>query len=172
MQCVRCQHENASDAKFCNQCAAPFAPVCSACGHENPANAKFCNQCGAALRSTASAVSSVQPMPPEAESESRFHVLFRAVMGQLWSEKRLTYRELKHGFGLDDRVLTEIREELLFKHVARDEAGKGLVWTGEVQPIVPHAPAISSQPIATDSTLVLSPEAPVLPPLAPEPERV
>ena len=28
MQCLQCEHENASDAKFCNQCAAPFAPVC------------------------------------------------------------------------------------------------------------------------------------------------
>ncbi len=51
MQCPQCQHENASDAKFCNQCAAPFAPVCSACGHENTADAKFCNQCGTSLTS-------------------------------------------------------------------------------------------------------------------------
>ncbi len=49
MQCLQCRYENASNAKFCNQCAAPFAPVCSACGHGNTADAKFCNQCGTSL---------------------------------------------------------------------------------------------------------------------------
>jgi hypothetical protein len=57
-------------------------------------------------------------------------------MGLLQRERRVTYRELKHVFILNDPLVAEIREELTFKQLARDEAGKGLVWTGEAQPAV------------------------------------
>jgi class 3 adenylate cyclase len=165
MQCVQCQHDNASDAKFCNQCAAPFAPVCSACGHENPANAKFCHQCGAALRSTASAASSVQPMLPEAEAERRFHVLLRAVMELLQRERRVTYRALKHVFVLNDPLVAEIRDELTFKQFARDEAGKGLVWMGEAPPVVPREAVTPRAPATADTpAVVASPVISILPP--------
>jgi class 3 adenylate cyclase/predicted ATPase len=46
----------------------------------------------------------------------------------LQREGRLTYRTLKQIFGLDDAFLEALREELVFKQVARDEQGKGLVW--------------------------------------------
>ena len=49
MQCPSCQHENRSDAKFCNECAAPLASGCATCGSENPPGAKFCSQCASPL---------------------------------------------------------------------------------------------------------------------------
>ena len=49
MQCLQCQHENAADARFCNQCATPFAPWCATCGGEHASGAKFCHQCGTPL---------------------------------------------------------------------------------------------------------------------------
>jgi len=45
MQCPRCQHENRSGAKFCEECATPLARTCSNCGTPLSATAKFCPEC-------------------------------------------------------------------------------------------------------------------------------
>jgi hypothetical protein len=139
MQCLQCQHENPSAAKFCNQCGSPYAPMCSACGYENPAHAKFCNQCGTSLIADPSALNPVQSAQPGIESEVRFHTLLPVVMMWLQREGRLTYRTIKWTFVLDDAWLAEIREELTLRRLATDEAGKVLVWTGEA-PAPPTAP--------------------------------
>jgi len=46
MKCLKCQHENILEAKFCEECAAPLARACANCGSEVSAAAKFCPQCG------------------------------------------------------------------------------------------------------------------------------
>ncbi len=45
MKCVRCQHENRPDAKFCEECAAPLARACANCGAPLSPAAKFCSAC-------------------------------------------------------------------------------------------------------------------------------
>jgi len=45
MKCARCQHENSTGAKFCEECAAPLARVCANCGAQLSATAKFCSEC-------------------------------------------------------------------------------------------------------------------------------
>ncbi|HTS54930.1 MAG TPA: adenylate/guanylate cyclase domain-containing protein [Burkholderiales bacterium] len=45
MKCSRCQHDNRAGARFCEQCAAPLARLCSNCGTALPDAAKFCPQC-------------------------------------------------------------------------------------------------------------------------------
>lgn len=45
MKCSRCQHENRSGAKFCEECAAPLARTCTSCGVELSPTAKFCPEC-------------------------------------------------------------------------------------------------------------------------------
>ncbi|HXH22403.1 MAG TPA: adenylate/guanylate cyclase domain-containing protein [Dehalococcoidia bacterium] len=45
MRCARCQHENRSGAKFCEECAAPLARVCTSCGALLSPTAKFCSEC-------------------------------------------------------------------------------------------------------------------------------
>ncbi len=45
MKCPRCQHENGSGAKFCEECAAPLARACANCGRPLSATAKFCPEC-------------------------------------------------------------------------------------------------------------------------------
>src|SRR5215471_897756 len=45
MKCPRCQHENRSGAKFCEECATALAPSCSKCGSHLSATAKFCPEC-------------------------------------------------------------------------------------------------------------------------------
>jgi class 3 adenylate cyclase/predicted ATPase len=46
---------------------------------------------------------------------------------------RVTYRTLKRLFNLDDEALEDLKDELLFSHPVIDEAGRGLVWTGETE---------------------------------------
>ena len=83
-----------------------------------------------------------------AEAERRFHTLLPAVMVLLHNQRRVTYRTLTYVFSLDATLLEEAREELTFRRVARDEDGKGLVWTGEApSPAFPlDTPASSPAP--------------------------
>jgi Double zinc ribbon/Adenylate and Guanylate cyclase catalytic domain len=45
VKCSRCEHENPSGAKFCEECAAPLARTCLNCGTQLSATAKFCPEC-------------------------------------------------------------------------------------------------------------------------------
>jgi len=49
VHCSKCGTENAADARFCNQCAAPLNRACPKCTHLNAPDAKFCSQCAIAL---------------------------------------------------------------------------------------------------------------------------
>jgi len=60
MRCAKCEAENPDNARFCVECAAPFAQRCPSCHAENPASAKFCSQCATALDAGAPA----RPGPP------------------------------------------------------------------------------------------------------------
>jgi class 3 adenylate cyclase len=197
MQCPQCQHENREGLKFCNQCGTPLSHRCAQCGFISDPGSRFCGECGASLRQQPPGPSPAQPVEPQLEAESRFHAMLSAVMWWLQRDRRVMYRELKHIFGLDDALLEGIREALTFKQLARDEDGKGLVWTGEppstVQPAVPivgqsitavptlppetealtpsTGPIIPAEAIATDVTQDDSPTAPEPTCSAPEAER-
>jgi class 3 adenylate cyclase/predicted ATPase len=45
MKCSRCQYENETGAKFCEECAAPLAGACAGCGRQLSPTAKFCPEC-------------------------------------------------------------------------------------------------------------------------------
>ncbi len=45
MKCLKCQHENSDDAKFCSECANKLELICPECGKANPPGSKFCNEC-------------------------------------------------------------------------------------------------------------------------------
>ena len=64
MKCPRCQHENQSGAKFCQECSAPLVHICSKCGEQLPKAAKFCPQCAHPVPSQPSI--SFRFGPPEA----------------------------------------------------------------------------------------------------------
>src|SRR6516164_2675136 len=51
MRCSKCGAENPDRAKFCVECASPFARRCSSCKAENPPTAKFCLECAKPLES-------------------------------------------------------------------------------------------------------------------------
>jgi predicted ATPase/class 3 adenylate cyclase len=165
MQCAQCQHENAAEARFCNQCATPLIPLCLSCGVENALDAKFCNQCATPLTGQPSATSPIQHRLLQLKAEIRFHALLPEVTAFLQRNKRVTYHRLRHIFGMDDVLLEELRKEFAFQQMARDEQGEGLVWTGEIQPAVQPAVAITSPPATADTTAVVSsPAAPIPPP--------
>jgi class 3 adenylate cyclase len=46
MYCLRCQRENRSQAKFCEECGASLAQSCGHCGAALSTSAKFCSECG------------------------------------------------------------------------------------------------------------------------------
>lgn len=45
MRCSRCQHENETGARFCEECGAPLPRVCAQCGRHLSPTAKFCPEC-------------------------------------------------------------------------------------------------------------------------------
>src|SRR5215813_5106451 len=101
-------------------------------------------------------------------------VLVRALLQR---EGRLSYRSLTRICGLDEAGLADLREDLIFQRLARDEDGKGLVWIGSTPPpgmaaaafdTVTH-PASVAPPLAADS--ILTEPTPDGPTLAPEPSR-
>jgi class 3 adenylate cyclase/tetratricopeptide (TPR) repeat protein len=49
MRCSKCGVENPDRAKFCVECASPFARRCPSCNAENPQTAKFCLECAKPL---------------------------------------------------------------------------------------------------------------------------
>ena len=75
-----------------------------------------------------------------------FVAIVDQVITLLRQRGRMTYRTLQRQFQLDDDALHDLTEELLYAHPeVRDDAGRGLVWTGDaVPPSAPLPP--SSQP--------------------------
>jgi hypothetical protein len=98
----------------------------------------------------------------QAEAERQLHTVLLAVMALLQREQRVTYRTLRHVFGVDEACLHEVRDELRFRRLAREEDGQGLVWTGADAPPVVSAPGPAP---ATVMALSATPSHPPLPPL-------
>src|SRR5712671_1974822 len=70
MLCSNCGANNPEAARFCIECASPFARRCPSCGTENPPHAKFCAQCATHLSDRASpALSSTSSVPPRPSVE-------------------------------------------------------------------------------------------------------
>ncbi len=65
MKCSRCQHENASEARYCNACGVRLDLTCASCGHGNAPSSLFCSQCGHALNGSGSAASAQRFASPE-----------------------------------------------------------------------------------------------------------
>ena len=72
----------------------------------------------------------------------------------LQREKRVSYRALKRRFDLDDDLLEEVKDELIYaKKLAVDEDNRVLVWTGEQA----HLTATSS-PCPPQNLLLTQPQ--------------
>lgn len=98
------------------------------------------------------------------------------VIARLQQEGRISYRALKRGLDCDDELLEDLCAELVFKRLAMDEDGTGLVWTGEDQPVAeppspPPAPDAHAAHPRSEGSLPSPPVAPAgdTPPLTEEP---
>jgi Adenylate and Guanylate cyclase catalytic domain len=69
-----------------------------------------------------------------------FEELLDQAIDLLQRRRRLTYRALKRQFGLDDAVLEDQKEELIYgQRLAVDEEERVLVWTGENAALPPDS---------------------------------
>jgi hypothetical protein len=67
---------------------------------------------------------------------------YNAILAQaiplLQQQRRLSYRVLKLRLQLDDDTLEALKEDLIYaKHLATDEDGRVLVWTGGAAAVTP-----------------------------------
>jgi class 3 adenylate cyclase/tetratricopeptide (TPR) repeat protein len=76
-----------------------------------------------------------------------FYAILDQVIALLRQRQRVTYRALKVQFQLDDDALEALKEELIeAQHLAADEAGRILVWIGDVGTTAPgSSPSAATQ---------------------------
>src|SRR5262245_37283301 len=102
-----------------------------------------------------------------------FDEILEQVIVLLKRQGRVSYPALKVRFSLDDEYLEALKEELLYVHPVRDDQGRGLVWTGNVEGTT-ETPAPPPQAIpapSTQDTPSVKPASPVVTSRTPEAER-
>src|SRR6266581_6043768 len=102
-----------------------------------------------------------------------FDEILDQVITLLKRQGRVSYPALKIRFSLDDEYLEALKAELLYVHPVRDDEGRGLVWTGNVEgTIATPAPPLQAIPApSTQDTPSVQPASPVVPSRTPEAER-
>ena len=97
-----------------------------------------------------------------------FYAVLDQVVALLRQRGRVTYRALQVHWQLDGEAVEALKEELIYgQHVAVDEDGKVLVWTGGAT----LSPASSSPALQPPTVPVVHVEAPPARPQPPEAER-
>ena len=72
-----------------------------------------------------------------------FEEMLDQALAMLQRRGRVSYRALQRQFALDEDALNDLKDELLYAHPEiHDDAGRGLVWSGDASP----APPASSPP--------------------------
>jgi hypothetical protein len=71
MRCSRRAAENPDRAKFCVECASPFARLCPSCNAENPPSARFCLECAQPLEAKANPPTTDTASPRQARDGER-----------------------------------------------------------------------------------------------------
>src|SRR5262249_7157782 len=82
-----------------------------------------------------------------------FVAVLDQVIALLRQRGRLTYRTLQRQFHLDEAALDDLKDELIYgQHLAVDEEGRVLVWSGATETTVPAAAA----PVWTPASVPLA----------------
>jgi class 3 adenylate cyclase len=103
-----------------------------------------------------------------------YDAILEQVIALLQREQRLSYRVLKRRLQLDDEMLEDLKEDLIYaKKLAMEEEGRGLVWTGRTgTPLAPTVtPSQASQPPAHEADQAAHVTPPSAEPRAPDAER-
>ena len=99
-----------------------------------------------------------------------YHTVLAQVLALLQQEQRVAYRVLKRQFQLDDELLEDLKDDLIYaKKLAVDEDGRVLVWTGGTSSAPPTASPVPL-PATPDVSPARGEAAPVAPP-TPDAER-
>jgi class 3 adenylate cyclase/predicted ATPase len=99
-----------------------------------------------------------------------YDTVLAQVLALLQQEQRLSYRVLKRRLHLDDDLLEDLKEDLIYaKKLAVDEDGRVLVWTGGTSSAPPTASPVPL-PATPDVSPAQGEAAPIAPP-TPEAER-
>src|SRR3989454_418018 len=102
-----------------------------------------------------------------------FDDILEQVIALLKRQGRVSYRALKIRFDLDDAYLDVLKEELLYVQPVRDDEGRGLVWTGDVEGTIEtpsHPPQSIPSPLPQETPSVHS-ASPLRTSRPPEAER-
>jgi class 3 adenylate cyclase len=99
-----------------------------------------------------------------------YHAVVAHVLALLQQEKRVAYRVLKRQFQLDDEILEDLKDDLIYaKKLAVDEEGRVLVWTGRTSSALPTVSPVPLPAPSAVSPAQRDPSPAVPPP--PEAER-
>jgi class 3 adenylate cyclase len=81
-----------------------------------------------------------------------FDEVLEKVLVLLQRQGRVTYRALKRHFELDDEYLEDLKEELLYTHPkVVDDEGRGLIWNGGTEPVLPDTSSDQAESSVTTS---------------------
>jgi class 3 adenylate cyclase/tetratricopeptide (TPR) repeat protein len=116
MKCHRCQHENETGAKFCEECAAPLARACAQCGRPLSPTAKFCPECAHPTRLAQSSAPADRFDSPESYTPKHLAERILTSRGALEGERKqvtILFADLKGSMELlADRDPEEARRLL------------------------------------------------------------
>jgi class 3 adenylate cyclase/predicted ATPase len=103
-----------------------------------------------------------------------YNAILAQVLALLQQEKRIAYRVLKRRLQLDDDLLEDLKDDLIYaKKLATDEDGRVLVWTGGAgTPMAPMVtPSQPPQPPANEADQAAHATSPSAEPRPPDAER-
>src|SRR3989449_486547 len=102
-----------------------------------------------------------------------FDEVLAQIIDLLKRQGRVSYSALKRRFDLDDDYLNDLKDELLYVHTVRDDEGRGLVWTGNVEGTIdtPAPPPQAIPASLTQETALVQPTSPLGTSRTPEAER-
>jgi class 3 adenylate cyclase len=79
-----------------------------------------------------------------------FDEILAQIIDLLKRQGRVSYRALKRRFDIDDDYIEDLKEEILYVHPVIDDAGRGLIWTGDTERA--HVVAAPSAPTTQPPT--------------------
>src|SRR5262249_59068622 len=96
-----------------------------------------------------------------------FEEILDQAIAMLQRRRRVTYNTLKLQFTLDDEQFAALKDELLYSqpHVV-DDAGRGLIWTGDPDTTLDRSPSPQPPALAESQSGQPAPVAPL--PAAPQ----
>jgi class 3 adenylate cyclase/tetratricopeptide (TPR) repeat protein len=115
MQCAHCHTENRTGRRFCAECGAPLALLCTACGFANEPGEKFCGGCGIPL-TTAPHTPEPRISPPQAYTPSHLTDKILAARPALSGERKqvtVLFADLKDSTELIRGLDPEAAQQLL-----------------------------------------------------------